>query len=553
MIGINRNDRRAFFTAAALVAVAFLCRRVVVWVSFDPLEHFVNNLRSFIYIGLYAAWGVSVSRRVVQSQARKLLTAVAAFMALWFVLREVKYRFIPDENVLRYFWYLYYIPLLMIPLLAFLVSFSLGRSEDYRLPKWTKVLYFVTLALIFLVLTNDFHRLVFSFPEGEVWTEFNRSLGVMYYAVVVWGGLCIIGALVVMVRKCRVPHSRRFLWLPLCPFAAAALYFVLYTLNVPLVRLYLGDFAAFCCVLFLFFFESCIRCGLIQSNSRYSDLFTASVDTAVQITDGEYNVRYCAKNAPVLTKELMKSAETLPVMLDGGKRLQNMPINGGRALWIEDISELTKLRETLADRRDELEERNALLRYEYDREREHRIIEEQNRLYDLIQIKTQAQLDKINALVKEYEDEKSADRRRVILSRLTVLGSYIKRSRDLVLSTDETPEIPENKLSGALAESFRSLGFLGIRGGFFVDAGREYVAGKLLVLAYDFFEAVVEAVFETARYINVRVVKVGDELRINILTDYIPSDSPVFPDFPDARIISEDDGTEFILPLRGGA
>ena len=57
-------------------------------------------------------------------------------------------------------------PMLFIPMLSVFVSQSLGKDEAFRLPRWTKLLYIPTLLLLLLVLTNDLHRQVFSFPSG---------------------------------------------------------------------------------------------------------------------------------------------------------------------------------------------------------------------------------------------------------------------------------------------------------------------------------------------------------------------------------------------------
>lgn len=551
---VTKQNVRAIVVVTALVFAAFLCRRAVVWVDFQPLDKLLNFTRTFIYIGLYSAWGISVGRHVMQTQARRFLVAVSVMMSSWFVLREIKYRFIQDDNLIRYFWYFYYIPLLTIPLLALVVSLSLGKPEDFRLSRRTYPLYAVTLMLIVLTLTNDLHQMVFKFPaDASVWTEFNRRTGFAFYLIIAWGVFCTAASLCVMLRRSRIPRGGRVIWLPIVPFTAAVAYFTLSPLNFPPVKLYLSDFAAVCCLLFAGFFESCIQSGLIQSNSRYSALFSASVGTSVQITDSGYNVRFSSGSAEYLSKETMKSAEDKPVVLSGGKRLRNMPINGGRVVWTEDISELLRLHETLEDRQDELRERGALLQYEYDKEKRHRATEEQNRLYDLLQSKTQAQLDAINKLVLDYGNTRDADKKKQILSRVLVLGSYIKRSKDFVLSADSMIEIPVSMLESALRESFRALKFMNIKGGFLVNTERRLVSSEALILAYDFFEDALEASLNLAGYINVRVCEVKGKLRINILTDCKPDVEAVLKKYPTARLLTEDDGSSLVLLLEGGA
>ena len=104
---------------------------------------------------------------------------------LWLFLRTVKYRFFNDDTVTRYLWYLYYLPMLLIPLLSVFVAASLGKPENYRLPGWTRWLYMPMGALVLLVLTNDVHQCVFSFPSAAVmWESGNSTRDIGYYMVI---------------------------------------------------------------------------------------------------------------------------------------------------------------------------------------------------------------------------------------------------------------------------------------------------------------------------------------------------------------------------------
>ena len=99
---------------------------------------------------------------------------------------------------MRHLWYLYYLPMLAIPLLAMFVALSLGRPESFRLPKWTALLNILTAALFLLVLTNDLHQLVFVFPaDAAVWgDDYRYAFG--YVLTVGWILLCTLTALVTM-------------------------------------------------------------------------------------------------------------------------------------------------------------------------------------------------------------------------------------------------------------------------------------------------------------------------------------------------------------------
>ena len=66
--------------------------------------------------------------------------------------------------------------------------------------------------------------------------------------------------------------------------ATAALYSVLYISRIPWIELLAGDMTVVQCLLLAVGIESCIRCGLIQSNTGYRALFEASTIRA-EITD----------------------------------------------------------------------------------------------------------------------------------------------------------------------------------------------------------------------------------------------------------------------------
>ena len=91
--------------------------------------------------------------------------AISMLMVLWLLLRSIKFS-IANTDAERWLWYFYYVPILFIPMLSVFVSQSLGKPEDFHLPRWTKLLYVPTVLLLLLVLTNDLHQRVFSFPSG---------------------------------------------------------------------------------------------------------------------------------------------------------------------------------------------------------------------------------------------------------------------------------------------------------------------------------------------------------------------------------------------------
>ena len=478
-----------------------------------------SYLRSFIYIGMFAAWGLSVRQRIVQKQVRRYLTGVSLLLILWFALRSAKYFIFWQPNIIRYLWYLYYLPMLFVPTLALLIAMSLGKPDKYKLPKSVWLLFAVSGALLILVLTNDLHQLVFSFSKNaDIWSDESYGYGVCYFAVIGWQVLCAAAALVVMLFKCRL-KNRKLRFLPVIPLIVSLNYLALNYIGIPWQKELFGDVTAFQSLMYMLCFEACIACGYIHSNSRYADLFASSVGTSAQITDMSFNVRYAAMDTKPISREKMMHAIQSPVTLADGLNLHTMPIGGGYAVWTEDVSALLEAREKFEGLAEELAERNEILRYEYKREAKRRRVEEQNRLYDLLRCTTQAQINRISTLTKEYQkiNKTEPTRAKTLLAEIAVLCSYIKRRKHLTLLADRDCSVAIAELVGAFTESLQALTLLNVRTTFFADGRLSVLPSKSAAEIFDFYEQVIESDLENISSIQVSLADVeGLRLSVNI-------------------------------------
>ena len=550
---LSRTQFHRILLTAALVAGALACRYIAHTDIPILCSNTANFIRFFLYIGLFSVWGLSVRRRVILSVPRQLLVAVSLFMILWLVIREYRWHLIFDPDIGRWLWYSYYIPLLFIPYLAFLVSLSLGRDGSMRLSEPILATTLIPAGLAILVITNDVHQWVFRFPEeARVWSEDSYAYGPLFAVIFAWNMLISLVTLAILFGKCRIPRSKRLIWLPLICIGFDAAYSILYALQPLRLPLFLGDTTVIHCLLFLAFFESCIQCGLIQSNILYRDLLRSSSDIEVQITDEDYHICFASQNTSPFDPIRIHQAMEAPVLLPEGKYLHNMPIKGGHVLWTEDVSDFIRQAQTLAERRDELKDRSEFLQLEYEKEKEHRAVEEQNRLYDLLQQKTQSQLDQITRLAGAYPTHSDEAEKRRILATIIVLGSFIKRQKDFILSAVSTPTLSDEKLKSALAESFRALKLAGISGGCFIQTQNGQLPGQQIMQCFEFFECIVERSLFVAHFLNFRIAETKGTLRCSIMTDADEADREELQKlYPLLEILSpEDGGTEYLLPLK---
>ena len=545
---VNLKKHGALLCAFLAVAATAVLRQIGFYVN-EQLDLFFTILRSAIYIGLFAAWGISTRNRIIQLQVRRYLSAVSALMLFWITVRSIKYSLEEGLWVMRHLWYLYYLPMLFIPLLAVFIALSLGKPESFRLPKWTALLYIPTAALLLLVLTNDLHQLVFVFPaDAVVWMDdYHYAIG--YFLTVGWMILCSVTALVTMLIKCRTPHSRNVLMLPFVPTILAMLYGVLYIFRVPWLRAIAGDMTVVFCLLITATLESCIQCGLIQSNTHYNDLLL-SCTLRVRLTDLEYQTLISSRSAEPIPLQIMRQTETGPVRLDGGLRLSGAPVRGGHVLWTEDVSELLEVLEELQDVKDSLEDNNALLRAEYTLKAREAHIAEQDRLYNIIQRETVPRIKLLAELTDACETMGDEAQRKQILGKMAVIGAYLKRRSNLIFLADKTPLFQEKELHLTFGESMDNLELCGITCGLLSELERPVEARQLMKM-YDLFEEIVERSIDTMTTITVWIGPADGALRITINTDSAADLSPLGSDSVSA-LRDEDGEWQLCMVLRAG-
>ena len=503
------KPRKIKYITGIIVALLIVCAVIVRIVGNSGILPVTSGLiRTFIYIGMYICWGISVSKRIVQTQVRRNLVAVSLLNVFWFFIRSIKYYFVSDPDFSRQLWYWYYFPMLFIPLFSVFVSMSLGKPENYRLPKWTSLLYIPTVLCLLLVVTNDFHQLVFSFPAGEVWSDKNYDYVFGYFPVIGWEIICALAAFTIMVIKCRL--SQREKYLPLSLLCICIVYAIIYASGTEWMRIIGGDLTAVQCLMFTAILESCIQCGLIQTNTGYDSLFEAGTFKA-QISDTDYNIRYTSANSPQLSENVMRSAENGAVSLDKNTVLKSNPIEGGHVLWLEDISDIAALLKELEENKETIAESNLLEQENYRTKLKINTLQEKNRLYDLLQDQTAHQIDLIDSLFAQYNTETNYEKRRSLLAKIAVIGAYIKRRGNLMFIGEKSATTDTAELSLCLEESFANLELMGVECAVDIP-GNNKIDTKDAIRVYDFFESVTEAAIDDMRSVWLKARCLNDSV-----------------------------------------
>ena len=448
---MKRNTRQliSLIVVFAIIAAAYSCRMLA---KFDIGGVYVNYIRAALYLLLFSLWGYSLDRRIIQPQTLHCLRLTAALMLVWLVLRTLKYEIVTDPTVARYIWYLYYLPMLFIPLLGVYIALSLGKPQEIRLNVRTGCLALVPAVLFLSVITNDLHQQVFAFSGGVPGGQDNSSFThrPLYFACLVWMVACMVFSLVQLLNKSRIPGSGKKNLAPFVTGCITVLYGVLYLSGLPAVRWWFGDMNVMFCLLFAAIYESCIRCRMIQSNTGYVELFEATT-LAACIADSSGNI---VLRSHAACEDIACPEEGTQVFRPDGIRISSAPISGGYAVWQDNVRPLTELRAKLSGNKAIIKNNKEKLQEAYFIQKKLYELTEKNRIYDELEARYGKQINRIGQLLKQCEDTGPAEVQN-LLKRILLLGTYIKRGANLYFLGMEYELLPQQELRLTVDEAVR--------------------------------------------------------------------------------------------------
>lgn len=225
------------------------------------------NGAGLIYTGMILYWAYSVYKRSVEDRIKKRILLIAVLMLLLLVFRGIRYtfgRYLPS-NLLREFWYLYYLPFTFIPLITLDAALLTGKGANVQRRKLLPYLYIFCALLNLMILSNDFHELAFRFTETGRQTEQNHhyDYGVLYYLTVFWIAGCTLTMLQYLFNQNRSYGNEKNHCIFLIVLLIPGLYFLSYYLGLfPMLRgrRFLQLPEAYC-FFFICLMEYCLEVG----------------------------------------------------------------------------------------------------------------------------------------------------------------------------------------------------------------------------------------------------------------------------------------------------
>ena len=138
--------------------------------------------------------------------------------------------------------------------------------------------------------------------------------------------------------------------------------------------------------------------------------------------------------------------------------------------------------------------------------------DEKNRLYDRIARDVKPQLVIISSLLDKAEKGENVKNN---LTRVAVMGSYVKRRGNLLLIGSERGVIPIREVENAIRESSDNLRLIGIDVSLAVSGNLDIPLDYALKV-YDLYERVVEVTLDSMTAIFIRLKSINDKIQLSI-------------------------------------
>ena len=357
-----------------------------------------------------------------------------------------------------YTWYLLYIPLLFIPTMWFITNNQIYIKNKTYKKVMAIISISISLLLFLLVLTNNFHQLVFIFPDyvtGNHVGDYKYNIGyfVIYAFIFVEILTTIVMFYVFSLKKTTIKQKILPSIVILLVFVYSILYmatdiFIPYLFDMTLVYTILGTILVYVS----------LKCGLVKNSGAYFEFFeTCNVPLAI-VNEKQY-IEY-------------QNAQYEKQKTNGNMLLQKQKLNSGTLLVLDDVEKLKSLQKELKTENEKLEYINKILENKKEVLQKEKQIKQHALLLDKVekQIKNKKNVfeELLNNLPETITTENKKQTKETLDEIKSIVG-YLKRKTSLILLSEQKQKITKDELKLLFNESFNDLKWLNINAGIGLD------------------------------------------------------------------------------------
>ncbi|GEM_PF-2659268 len=485
-----------------------------------------NIIYYLILLIIIISWGASLVLRIVNKGIQKGLLYIVYCLLFGVIIHCVYVLLSPYDitRVSRLLWYSYFLPELLVPVLGLLVAWSINQlPEKNNSTLWFNLAFSITLGLFLLVLTNDYHHLIFIFPINGLEGQLDYQYGQGFWIILVWVSSLCFGNLAMLFSRCWRSPVRWRICIPCTIVVIMVIYCILYIQRVDFI--FNTEMGFIIDILILLYWESCLGSGLMPSNIQYVKVFKAA-NMNMQILKHDLSLAYKAGKATPLdssTKKLIAEQKAVTnLLIDEHILISSKPVHGGYAVWQKDTRNLKQLKEALEMISYQIYEDNEILTKENQVKGGLLEIKWRNIIYNKLENAVGGEMATVRELISsipQTENPEEQQRDKYIMAKLNLLICYIKRKMNLLLISRNNGYLLFGDITQACSESLDSAKAAGIDG-----SNSNSPAGLVLyetaMIFYDYFQHLLDKILPyNGSFIFWQFVLGENKIRLVIFVD----------------------------------
>lgn len=405
--------------------------------------------QTVLALAIYTIWLILLYIRIFDKTLKKYVLSIGVLLVFWMAIRMVK-RY-TTGYVTEILWYLYYIPLLMIPTFYYNCSSYLINSKN---KKRRIVAIIISIILFLLVITNSLHNIVFKIKSNI--NDYNHNIG--YFIIVAWILCLIVVAIINLIKSSKNKGYKNIILISIT-ILIGIIYTILYIKNIPVIRK--TNMSVIIGTLFCVGLEMMLDFKLIPNNFRYKKIFKNS-NLPLEIVSQDGKTRIVTNHSINLKENIIndiKNDKVKSIYKDNNIIKNVNVINGGYSIEEKDYSKINEYEEKLKSIQQELIEQETILQKQRKIATEIYETKLKGEIIELLDEKIEQKRNLINELIKEM---KITDIDKMI--NIKLLLNYCKRMSNLVISSYNKEKYDNKRLEVIINEMLIEAQSLGING-----------------------------------------------------------------------------------------
>ena len=405
--------------------------------------------QTVLALAIYTIWITLLYIRIFDKTLKKYVLSIGVLLVFWMAIRMVK-RY-TTGYVTEILWYLYYIPLLMIPTFYYNCSSYLINSKN---KKRRIIAIIISIILFLLVITNSLHNIVFKIKSNI--NDYNHNIG--YFIIVAWILCLIVVAIINLIKSSKNKGYKNIILISIT-ILIGIIYTILYIKNIPVIRK--TNMSVIIGTLFCVGLEMMLDFKLIPNNFRYKKIFKNS-NLPLEIVSQDGKTRIVTNHSINLKENIIndiKNNKVKSIYKDNNIIKNVNVINGGYSIEEKDYSKINEYEEKLKSKQQELIEQETILQKQRKIATEIYETKLKGEIIELLDEKIEQKRNLINELIKEMKIT-DIDK----MKNIKLLLNYCKRMSNLVISSYNKEKYDNKRLEVIINEMLIEAQSLGING-----------------------------------------------------------------------------------------